>query len=116
MNNESPSESKIMMAIKKLPLGNGPPRATGLQVEHLRDWMIGTTKIKDPKFIGEWGMILKLVTMASTGEESLRHSYMWGFWCYCLSSKATVITGESRYLKSSTTNLIGHLPKPGKVT
>jgi hypothetical protein len=57
-----------MMALKKLQLGKAPG-VTGLRVEHLREWMTGATKIKDPKFVGEWAMVLKLVEMAFNGED-----------------------------------------------
>jgi hypothetical protein len=68
INDEPPSVNEIMMALKKLRLGKAPG-ATGIRVEHLREWMSGATKIKEPKFVGEWAMVIKLIEMAFTGED-----------------------------------------------
>jgi hypothetical protein len=68
VNDDPPSEKEIIEALKRIRLGKAPG-ATGIRIEHLRKWMAGATKAKDPTYVGEWAMVIKLVEMAFTGEE-----------------------------------------------
>ena len=67
INDDPPSEEEIMMAIRGMGL-NKAPGASGIRVEHLRQWMKGATQPKNPTFVEEWEKILRLVEMAFTGE------------------------------------------------
>jgi hypothetical protein len=67
VNDNPPSEREIIDALGKIKLGKSPG-ATGIRAEHLRKWMSGATRAKDPIYVGEWAMVTKLIEMAFTGE------------------------------------------------
>jgi len=67
VNDNPPSEREIINALGKIKLGKSPG-ATGIRAEHIRTWMSGATRAKDPIFVREWAMVVKLIEMAFTGE------------------------------------------------
>jgi Reverse transcriptase (RNA-dependent DNA polymerase) len=61
-----PTEEELIASINTMKL-NKSPGASGIRVEHLREWKEGATRLTNPIFLEEWTKLLKIIEMAFTG-------------------------------------------------